>query len=370
MSDLLHTLAPTRAARAAGLLALVAAFAGCGGADASATGRSEAASAAPPAPAAERIAHEEPLEHRVLLTGSLEAARAVHLQVPRTPTWQLDLRSLAEDGAAVRAGETVVELDDSNFANELENLETALAEQVAELERRRAETLGETRQKELEVVRREAEVAKAELEAEVPDGIVPRQELEERQLARARAEIELDKARADLQAYRRASAADLEVLEIEIRKARREIETSRGAIDELRIVAPVDGVFLRGTHPWHGRKLQVGDTVWVGLTLATLPDLASLVVEARLPDVDDGDISPGMPAIVSLDAYPDETFRGTVREIAPVAQEEEGMSTRRFFRTLIERETLDEATRARLIPGRAARIEVIAGPAASAGGAR
>lgn len=381
MSDLLHTLARARAARAAALLALAAvltALAGCGGADASAADRAQTASAsAESTSAAELTAEEGTREHRVFLTGSLEASRAVYLQVPRTPTWQLDLRSLAEDGAAVRAGETVVELDDSSFANELENLETSLAEKVAELERRRAEVLGETRQKELEVVRREAELAKAELEADVPDGIVPRQDLEERGLALDRAKIELDKARADLEAFRRGSAADLEVLEIEIGKARREIETARGAIDELEIVAPVDGVFLRGTHPWHGRKLQAGDTVWVGLTLATLPDLSSLVVEGQLPDVDDGEVTPGMPAVVVLDAYPDETFQGTVREIAPVAQEEEGTSTRRFFRTLIELDALDEATRARLIPGMSARIEVIPGeappgeaPAGTPGGGR
>lgn len=369
MPDLLDTLARARAARAAGLFALAAVLtvlAGCGGADASAADGSDTAPASPPA-AAERVAREAPSERRVLLTGSLEASRAVSLQVPRTPTWQLDLRSLAEDGAAVRAGEVVVELDDSSFANELENLETTLAEKVAELERRRAEVLGETRQRELEVVRREAELAKAELEAEVPDGIVPRQDLEERRLALDRAKIELDKARADLDSYRRGSAADLEVLEIEIGKARREIETARGAIDELEIVAPVDGVFLRGTHPWHGRKLQDGDTVWVGLTLATLPDLTSLVVEGRLPDVDDGEVAQGMPAVVVLDAYPGETFQGTVREIAPVAQEEEGTSTRRFFRTLIELEALDEATRARLIPGMSARIEVMPGAAAADG---
>lgn len=365
MPDLLDTLRRTLAAAGLPLLAvLLTALPGCGAPRASADGAASEAASEGPAETAAR----EPAERRVLLTGSLEAARAVHLQVPRTPSWQVDLRSLAEDGAAVRAGEIVAELDDSSFATELENLETALAEKVAELERRRAETLGETRQKELEVVRKEAGVAKAELEAEVPDGIVPRQELEERRLALDRAKIELAKARADLDAYRRSSAADLEVLEIEIRKARREIETSRGAIDELEIVAPVDGVFLRATHPWHGRKLQVGDTVWVGLTLATLPDLASLVVEARLPDVDDGDIAPGMPAIVTLDAYPDQTFRGTVREISPVAQEEEGLSTRRFFRTLVELEALDAAGRARLIPGMSARIEVVAGPAAAAPG--
>jgi multidrug efflux pump subunit AcrA (membrane-fusion protein) len=366
-----------RPAPALVVLALAGLLSACAGPGGSVEGAEPAASetsgisGTSTAPAAERVARGGTFERRIFLTGSLEAARAEYIQVPRTPNWQVDLRWLEEDGAQVSAGDPVVELDDSAFANDIEEKETALAEQLAELERRRAETLGEIRQREFEVERARAELAKAELEADLPEGIVPRQEMEERALARDRAEIELAKAEAELASYHRSSAADLEVLEIDIRKARREIDTARAAIDDLKIAAPVDGVFLRGDHPWHGRKIQVGDNAWVGLTLATLPDLSSLVVEARLPDVDDGDVAPGMEAVVTLDAYPDETFRGTVREIAPVAQEEEGTSTRRFFKTLIELADLEPQFRERLIPGMSARVEVIAEvEAGSVGGGR
>ena len=43
-------------------------------------------------------------------------------------------------------------------------------------------------------------------------------------------------------------------------------------------------------------------------------------MRAWLADVDDGKIAPGMPAVVTLDAYPGRTFPGTVRDISPVAQ--------------------------------------------------
>ena len=38
---------------------------------------------------------------RVLLTGSLHAASAIDLQVPRTDSWQISLRWIAEDGTQV-----------------------------------------------------------------------------------------------------------------------------------------------------------------------------------------------------------------------------------------------------------------------------
>lgn len=318
---------------------------------------SGAAEAATPGGSEELAVRRGAFERRVLLTGALEADRAVLLTVPRTPSWQVELRWIAEDGAAVRAGDRVAELDKSAFASELEDQETALEEKLAELDRRRAELLAERRDKEFEVARRRAELDKARLEAEVPEDLVPLQELEERRLSLARSELELAKAEADLAAQRQASASELEVLEIEIGKMRRQIESAREAISELTLEAPEEGIFLVGTHPWEDRKLQTGDTVWVGMTVGTLPDLSSLVVEARLPDVDDGSIAPGMPAVVTLDTFPQSSFRGTVRDVAPVAQEEGRQSSLRFFHTVIG---LEEPDPERMIPGMSARVEVIA----------
>jgi multidrug efflux pump subunit AcrA (membrane-fusion protein) len=96
-----------------------------------------AASDAGTAPSGERVARpgapQGTGERRVFLTGSLEASRAEYIQVPRSPNWQVDLRWLEEDGALVNAGDPVVELDDSAFANDIEEKETNLAEQLARL---------------------------------------------------------------------------------------------------------------------------------------------------------------------------------------------------------------------------------------------
>ncbi|MFP3939817.1 MAG: HlyD family secretion protein [Thermoanaerobaculia bacterium] len=301
------------------------------------------------------VVRRDDFERRVLLTGALEAEHAIHLTVPRTPSWQVELRWVAEDGSAVQAGERVVELDSSEFVTDLEEKEISLAERLSELERRRAELASQAREKEFEAARRRAELEKAEIGARVPEGIVPRQTLAERRLELDRARLALAKAEADLDSHRRSAEADLEVLDIEIRKARREIEAARRAITALTLTAPEDGIFLMGRHPWEDRKFQEGDTVWVGLSVGTLPDLSSLMVDARLPDVDDGSLAPGMPAEVTLDTHPGETYPGTVREVAPVAQDEDD-SLRRFFRAAVDLERTDPD---RMIPGMSARVEVI-----------
>jgi multidrug efflux pump subunit AcrA (membrane-fusion protein) len=133
---------PTRAL--AGALASAALL--LGGCAAPGSGTAEAAPAT--GPGAELAVRRGAFERRVILTGALEAARAVPLSVPRTPSWQVELRWLAEDGVAVRAGEPVAELDKSAFATDLEEKEIALEGQLSELERRRVEVLVQTREKE------------------------------------------------------------------------------------------------------------------------------------------------------------------------------------------------------------------------------
>ncbi len=303
------------------------------------------------------VVHRGDFERRVLLTGELEASEAAELVVPRTPSWQVEVRWLADNGAAVRAGEKVVDLDNSAVASDLEEKEIALRQNQAELTSRQAELTGQTREKEFAVEKAKAELEKAEIQAKVPAGIVPRQELEDRKLALDEARAELAKAEADLQSQRKSAQADLEVQRIEIRKARREIDAAREAIGRLTLYAPRDGIFLVANQPWQHRTLQVGDSVWTGLVVGTIPDLSTLVVSARLPDVDDGEIAAGMPAEVILDAYPDETFEAKVAEVAQVAQAEGPASLRRHFRVRID---LGRVETDRMIPGMSARVEVIA----------
>ncbi len=316
----------------------------------------------PPSGAAEPTAtslvvHRGDFEKVVLLTGELKASEASPLVVPRSPNWQVEIRWLADNGTAVQAGDKVVDLDNSAVSSDLEDKEISLREKLSTLTSRKAELTGQIREKEFAVEKARAELAKAQIRAKVPEGIVPRQELEDRKLALDEARAELAKAQADLESQRHSAESDLAVQRIEIRKARREIDAAREAIDRLTLYAPRAGIFLVGDHPWQHRPLQVGDSVWAGVVAGTIPDLSSLEVSGRLPDVDDGAIAPGMAARVILDAYPGETFPATVEDVAPVAQAEGPTSLRRHFRVRIH---LDRVQPDRMIPGMSARVEVIA----------
>lgn len=299
------------------------------------------------------------LRPRLLLTGELAAARALELKAPSTRTRELQVRWMERDGTPVRAGQRVVELDNSSFTSELQEKRLKASEAADELERKRAEIEAGRAEKAFEVEKSRGEVEKARRKANLPPDLFAAREIQDRQLAVERAETTLAKAESVLDAHIQESAVELRLLTIELEKARRAIGQAEESIQALSLRAPEGGFILIGQHPWQGRKLQEGDTVWAGMTLATLPDLSSLVVEAALSDVDDGRIAPGMPAVCTVDAYPSETFDCRVAAIAPVARERASGasgSLRRFFPVRVDLTRIDP----RLRPGLSVRVEVLA----------
>lgn len=291
----------------------------------------------------------------MVLSGELEAARGDFLNVPALPSWQTAIKWIAEEGAAVKAGEPVVELDNTALTSELDTKRQTLMQNEQELRQREGEWAADLEQKALDVEKKKAELDKAKLEATVPKDLLSERSYEEKQGALRRTTVDHEKALDVLRSRRTAVAAERENILLKIEKARREIMIAEQAIEALVLRAPRDGIVVVRDHPWEGRKLQTGDPVWVGFPIAMLPDLSSIRVKAALADVDDGKIASGMPATVTLDGFPGMPFTGRIAAISAVAQESRRASLRRQFDVIV---SLDKLDAERMRPGLSARIVV------------
>ncbi|MGH9381904.1 MAG: HlyD family secretion protein [Thermoanaerobaculia bacterium] len=321
-----------------------------------ACGQAQADREAPPqAPDGPLRVIRGPLAERVVLTGELEAAQATVIAVPRSPTWQTQIRWIADDGGRVARGDKVLELDNSSVVGDLDDKRLEMERKAIELEQRTAELESQLEEKELAVEQARLEADKARLEAEVPEELLSRHEHQQRQLALEKAGADLEKARADLVAFRRGQTADLEVLRIELAKLERDITMAEQTITAYTVHAPEDGLFLVEKNPWEERKLQVGDMVWVGMTLATIPELASLGVRAWLPDVDDRAVAVGDAGTCRLDTYSDKAIACRVNDVGAVAQQPDTRSARRAFRVWLELERVEPR---RMRPGMSVQVAI------------
>jgi multidrug efflux pump subunit AcrA (membrane-fusion protein) len=297
------------------------------------------------------------LEEHVMMSGVMSAADSDELSVPRTRTWQLSIRWLADDGARVSKGDRLMEFDNSALVQQLRELELAIVRADNELAAQEASDAVAIADKELEAERQRIETAKAELDAKIPRSLLSKSQFQEYQLKLEQARTAHKSAIDDLEAARKAAALEQQVKRLEYDKAVRTYERTTEQLDALVLRAPRDGVLVIADHPWFGRRLQVGDMVRPGFDAAEVSNLGKMEVTAQLSDVDDGQIAVGMPATCILDAYPDRPFAGTIESISEIAVEPHEKSTRRFFEVTVALDTTDTEV---MRPGMSVRVDVLA----------
>lgn len=294
-------------------------------------------------------------EDRFLLTGQLVAINADNLFVPRIPNWQTTIRWLEEEGAVVQKGQKLVEFDTAAFAQDYGEKSLASEQAESDLSQALADQTGQKAEKLFQVDQKTIAVEKAKIAAAIPAEFIRGKDYQDNQLALTRAATELAKAQEDLAAFDASSAETIRQKQITLEKSHRELDASELAMDGMVLKAPRDGILVVADHPWQGHKLQVGDSVWVGLPVVSLPDLRAMEVEAKLSDVDDGRIAPGLAVSCILDAYPGRSFPGVIAEITPVAQEAAGRSLRRAYNVRVH---LDAPDVERMRPGMSVKVEV------------
>jgi multidrug resistance efflux pump len=250
----------------------------------------------------------------------------------------------------------VAELDNSALTQGLEQKHIAALE--AETTWRNTDDLAgiSLADKQNELRQRELELEKAQLAASVPTDLMSAHDAQQKQLELHRAETAVEKAKRDLEAERDSDELERHVKTLERDRTKTAVDTVEKTIADLVLRAPKDGVVVLGDQPWEGRKFQVGDTAWNGLTIASMPDLAqALEVHAELSDVDDGRLAVGMTGTCTLDAYPADAVPCTVRDVTPVAREVSKNSVRHAFAVVLE---LAHADTAHQRPGLSVKVEL------------
>lgn len=290
------------------------------------------------------------------LTGELEAIRSEKLLVPRTADGLLKLAWIRDDGEAVLAGDRLIEFDTSSSERAIEEKRAALIERENELSREQAQAAENLAEKSMAVERQRAAYGKAELEANVPPDLYSRRDFEDRKLRLLQARDALTKAEDDLRGAQRTSQLELKIKQLARERAEQDLRTLTTRLASLTLRAPRAGLFQIALNRREGRRYLVGDSVFYGTSVAALPDLSAMQVRARLSDVDDGAVRPGMPAECILDAYPERRHAAQVREISPIARVEGRDSQRRFFEVVIALEKTDPEV---MRPGMSVRVEVI-----------
>jgi HlyD family secretion protein len=222
----------------------------------------------------------------VVATGALEAVTTVQVGSQLSGTVQA---LYADFNSIVHKGEVLARLEPSLYQSQVEQADANLRRSQADLDR-------------LAVTVDDANTQLKRARELFDRTLIPRTDLEA-------AEVQARSA----EAQQNSSAA-------QVTQARAALNQAKVSLEKTVITAPIDGFVV-------ARSVDVGQTVAASLQAPTLyviaADLTKMRVNAGVDESDVGRVQTGQAVTFHVDAYPTETFTGTVAQVRlnPILQQ-------------------------------------------------
>ena len=115
------------------------------------------------------------------------------------------------------------------------------------------------------------------------------------------------------------AALDYANAEAALVRARTNLDLAQQRLEDATVRAPISGTVIEKTVSLGQVITSATSAFGGGTTLIKMADLNQVRVRALVTEADIGAIQPGMTATVTVDAYPDRPFRGSVEKIEPQA---------------------------------------------------
>ena len=251
------------------------------------------------------VAEVRSLVSSVVATGTIEPIRII--DVKSQASGEI-LELPVELGDFVRQGQLLVRINPRDVRNEFDQMEA-----------------------DLEVARARLQIAERRLartQSLYDSSVVTADELETQLLEHANARAALVRAKANL-----------------------ELATDR--LNDVVVRAPIDGTVVE-------RQIEAGQIVTStrevtgGTLLMRMADLSEVQVRTLVDETDIGSIETGLPAEITVEAYPDRTFRGTVLKIEPQAVVDQSVTMFAVLTRIVNEQNL-------LRPGMNSDVEIVIG---------
>jgi HlyD family secretion protein len=240
----------------------------------------------------------------------------------------------ADFNSEVKAGDVIARIDDRTLRARLRQTEADVASAHANREQQRAN-----------VSRANADVDLARTDVARKRELSARQLVSQAEVEQAEANIKIAEAQLEV-AKAQLTAASAAVLQREA-----QLEQTNLDLERTYIRSPVDGTVI-------DRQVDVGQTVAASLQAPTLfeiaQDLKKMQIEADIDEADIGQIREGLAARFTVDAHPNRSFDGTVRQVRKAATVTSNVVT---YKVIVDAENPEEL----LLPGMTANVDIVLG---------
>ena len=234
------------------------------------------------------------LESIVSASGKIQARTTVNISAN---TMGRVTRLAVEEGARVKAGQFLLEIDPRQLRTQVMRGEAGLSAQQTAVAQARVQL----------------ESAKSSLKL-AQDTLKRQQDLWKEQLTTKQ---DLERAENDVKLRERdveAREASITMESTRVRQTTADLDNAKYNLGQVSIDSPIDGIVTR-------RNIELGENVMIGTmnnagtVLLTIADMSIIEAELEVDETDIPNVKLGQTAKVTIDAIPDKTFTAKVTEI-------------------------------------------------------
>ncbi|HWU77531.1 MAG TPA: HlyD family efflux transporter periplasmic adaptor subunit [Rhodanobacter sp.] len=266
-------------------------------------------------PGGHAAAPESSSEAPVQIDGEVYAQSSLAISPPSVEgLWQMTVTQMAGDGAQVKRGDMVAVFDASTVVKNLTAKQGELTEKQRTQEQLRLDLADRVRDAALATAKAQAEMDKARRKAAQPKEYMAGVDYQKLVIARTKAERVLVLTRQREQIGREERAAEQHMADADVSELDAEVKTLKAGLASLTVTAPRDGIVLHQDN-WSGGKIDTGSQIWLGQSVAQMPDMSTLAVRAALPERDLRRVHVKQPVEVVLAGGGDRRIGGRIAEV-------------------------------------------------------
>lgn len=263
------------------------------------------------------------------IEGFTESVSSISLTCPQDADGSIEY--LVESGTMVKKGDTLCIIDDPRIEERYENWMLSLENVYADFESAKANAKMELALLEAQVRTNEAETLIAGLDSVQLLYLSPT-ERRIKELQMEQAVINRSRLAKQITAQKAIQQADIKRIESQIAQVERRVEKQRKLLESLVILAPKDGLAIRARRwPWSTQTWLVGDNVWDGRAVVTMPSVDSVKVLIYAQETEYKRIDVGDSIEYTFDAMPENRAWGRITKLSPMGlKRTEGSEVKTF----------------------------------------
>ena len=271
-------------------------------------------------------------------TGELQAENSEKILGPAglrsIRIWQVKITDLIPEGSMVDSGDYVATLDRSEATGKLKDIESELETAESQLTKTQLDTTLELRALRDNMINLKYAVEEAKIRLE-QSKYEPPATIRQTEIEKSKAERTYTQALENYKLKVKQAQARVQEMMINLEKQRRKQENILKVLANFVVKAPKPGMLIY-ERDWNGTKRKVGSMVstWEP-TVATLPDLSSMVSKTYINEIDISKIKKGQQVSVGVDAFPNKAYSGEIIEVANIGEQLPN-SDAKVFKVLIK----------------------------------